>query len=593
MIEKPIWFGPPDRALFGWFCLPDNGRASLAVLLCAPIGEEEHNAHETFRRLAATLAAQGMASLRFDYHGTGDSLGRWSDPGRGEAWLASIRDAYEAIGRLGIAKIAGVGMRIGATLAATAAQEGLIDLAALVLWDPCSGKSMLREGKARRPNQVPPPPGAVDTPGYLYEADAVADLRAVDPATLAPGPLAPHVLVLTRNDRPMSRPLRKRLDDPRIEWAEAVGQSELLDLPMTDNVVPTDSLARIVTWLRQHDTDAPVPVVLAASNEIIFRTAPDQRPLTERTVSLGGMDLFGITTEPDCPPRGPLLVLINVASDRHVGPGRRWVDSARTWADMGFRVLRIDQSGTGDSPCRGGQEFGVLYAREWLDDLPHALRSLPCSESGIALISLCSGAYSAMETAFQFPVALIYPINVILHAQITSKASALYDPRRLAARPPSSPFLRLYRRHPRAAALLWRLYRQVTVWNSPMAAVSALVRRGTDVVLVMSPNDGHHFTESVFWTIYQTWRIRRSGNYRLLLSRKIDHALMTQEGQDWALSAITTDLVARYPLRAHAARAQPRPERAAGAVRRRGSGRGVSRSTVGRAGSAHYFDRVN
>jgi hypothetical protein len=303
-----------------------------------------------------------------------------------------------------------------------------------------------------------------------------------------------------------------------------------------------------VAWLRAHTSTARAPVALGASEELTLPADADDAALTERVVSLGDIGLFGITTEPAGPSRGPLLVLINVANDRHVGPGRRWVDCARDWAGMGFRVLRMDQSGTGDSPSHRGQEFGTLYAREWLEDLPSALRSGPCADTDVALISLCSGAYSSMESAFQVPVAEVYAINVILHAKVMSTASELYDERRLAARPPISPLLRLSRRFPRAASLLWSMYRELAVHNAPMAAVAALVRRGTRVVLIMSPQDGRHFKETLFWTAFRAPKMRRAGMFRLLIDHEIDHTLMTQEGQRRVIAAITSDLLSRHPL---------------------------------------------
>ncbi|MEO9198836.1 MAG: hypothetical protein ABI206_08800 [Antricoccus sp.] len=546
-MDNPGWFGPPDRALFGWLCVPDTEEAAWGVLLCASVGEEEHNAHETFRELAHTLATHGIASLRFDYQGTGDSVGNWTDPGRVEAWICSVQTAYEALREIGVSKVAAVGMRFGASLVAAAAQRGLIDFDALVLWDPCGGKSLLREGQARRPSRREPAAGAADTPGYLYSPDTAHDMRELSVASLPPGRIASRLMVLTRNDRPTPRALRRRLEGDHIEWASAVGQGDLLDVPMTDNSVPIESLGQIVRWLQEIDRQPPQHLRSKLMRQLTLPTVDEGSPLSERVVSLGRIGLFGIITEPERLRRAPTVVLINVANDRHVGPGRRWVEYARSWAAHGFRVLRMDQSGAGDSPCHEGQQVGVLYAREWLGDLPEVLRSEELAGSPVVLISLCSGAYSAMEAAFEERVAAIYAINVILHATVTSKAFDLHDPRRVAARPPIAPLLRLYRVRPRLAALLWRTYRQVTVWNAPMATVAALTRRGTDVILVVSPNDGRHFTETAYWTAFHVWRMRWSGAYRMLKSAEVDHPLMTQEGQIWAMSAINADLLRRFP----------------------------------------------
>jgi alpha-beta hydrolase superfamily lysophospholipase len=547
VIERPTWFGPAGRELFGWYTAPDGGVASAAVLLCPPVGEEEHNAHQTFRELAAALADRGTASLRFDYRGTGDSVGRWSDPDRVDDWIASVADAFAALRTLGPCQLSVVGMRLGATLAATAADRGLIDPDAMVLWDPCSGKSMLREGRARNPNHQPPPPGAVDTPGYLYDAAMVAALAGLDLAKGLDARPRVATLVLVRDDRPEPRGLRASLDGADVDWGDAKGQGELLDVPMTHSVVPHESLTRIAEWVADHARDQPNRrVALPVSSPLHLATAAGPA-LTERTVRLGPSGLFGITTEcADLADRGPLVVLVNVANDRHVGPGRRWVDAARTWAALGFHVLRLDQSGTGDSPAHDGQEFGTLYAREWLEDLPTALASPPCAGRPLAVVALCSGAYSAMEAAFHVPVEQLYSINVILHSTITSKASPLGDDRRRAARPPIAPLLWLDRRHHRLAAGLWSVYRQLAPWHAPMATVGALAKRDTRVVLLLSPPDGRHFTEVLYWS-RRTRTLERAHRCEVVVDSDIDHTLMTQVGQRTVLDWITADLVARYP----------------------------------------------
>ncbi|MDQ2839353.1 MAG: alpha/beta hydrolase [Actinomycetota bacterium] len=520
--------------------------------MCPPIGEEEHNAHETFRQLAWALADRNIASLRFDYQGTGDSLGRWSDPGRLDAWLASVTDAVLSLKEAGATAVVVVGMRIGATLAAVAAYEGLIEIDGLVLWDPVSGKGMLREGHARRPSMTEPPAGAVNTPGYQYSAETAAELRSLDVASLGPGPIASQLLVIVRDDRPPPRGLRKRLAGPGVEWAATGEQLDLLDVPMTESAVPAQTMARVVDWLAERSTGHPQRISQVLVPTVTFRNDTGVL-VSERVVELGSAGLFGILSEPETVDKPVLVVMINVANDRHTGPGRRWVDSSREWADDGFRVLRMDQSGTGDSPTHEGQQFGTLYAREWLVDLPDALSCPMLEHSPLVVIGLCTGAYSAMEAAFYRPVVAVYAINVVLHVGVISRRSNLADPRRLAARPAGWAFQKTGDRWPRSAALMWRIYRQVTVWNAPLAAVAGLVRRGTIVVLVMSPNDGRHFRESVFWSGLHAWRWRRSGRYSLLESAEVDHPLMTQEGQNWALGAIRADLIRRFAASPHEA----------------------------------------
>jgi len=72
-IETPLRFGP-DRRLFGILSRPDRGTADTVVL----IGNAGHDPHYASARHAVTLARklalQGVATLRLDYAGLGDSI---------------------------------------------------------------------------------------------------------------------------------------------------------------------------------------------------------------------------------------------------------------------------------------------------------------------------------------------------------------------------------------------------------------------------------------------------------------------------------------------------------------------------------------
>ena len=108
------------------------------MVLCNPVGDESIRAHRTLRHMAEELAAAGLPVLRFDFDGTGDSAGDERDPGRVAAWREDVRLAVAEIKqRAGVDRVALVGLKLGGTLAAVAAEAmagttAAID--ALVLW---------------------------------------------------------------------------------------------------------------------------------------------------------------------------------------------------------------------------------------------------------------------------------------------------------------------------------------------------------------------------------------------------------------------------------------------------------------------------
>ncbi len=134
---KPMMFGPASRQLFGLFHVAQTALAQpIAVLLCPPFGQEGLRVHRFYKVLAQRLALSGVAALRFDFHGAGDSPGD-ENIGELDGWRRDLSNAHAELRRLApSARIVWVGARLGATLAVMAARNGRCDPARLVLWEP-------------------------------------------------------------------------------------------------------------------------------------------------------------------------------------------------------------------------------------------------------------------------------------------------------------------------------------------------------------------------------------------------------------------------------------------------------------------------
>ena len=122
---QPIHFGTSDRSghLFGWYYPPARG-VSLAsgVVICNSIGNESLRASRTLRHVAEKLARSGFSVLRFDLDGTGDSAGDEYAANRVGTWLADVDAAVSELrARARVQSVSLVGLRLGATLALTAA----------------------------------------------------------------------------------------------------------------------------------------------------------------------------------------------------------------------------------------------------------------------------------------------------------------------------------------------------------------------------------------------------------------------------------------------------------------------------------------
>ena len=150
---QPFHFGPPSRLLFG-ILHPTSGSSGLGsgvgIVICNAFGQEAVRAHRTLKILAERLARAGHAVLRFDYFGTGDSMGDDAE-GDLDGWAGDLHEANRALClRSGVTQTVWIGMRLGGAVAVKAAFAPPDGLRRLVLWDPViDGKRYLEHLRGR------------------------------------------------------------------------------------------------------------------------------------------------------------------------------------------------------------------------------------------------------------------------------------------------------------------------------------------------------------------------------------------------------------------------------------------------------------
>ena len=132
----PLYFGTSSARLFGVYHPAESAqRRACGVVICAPFGHEYIRAHRLLRQLAVQLSRDGFHVLRFDYLGCGDSAGEPQD-GTPTQWTADIATAVDELRDTAeVRRVCLVGLRLGATLAAGAAEQR-DDVETVVLWDP-------------------------------------------------------------------------------------------------------------------------------------------------------------------------------------------------------------------------------------------------------------------------------------------------------------------------------------------------------------------------------------------------------------------------------------------------------------------------
>jgi exosortase A-associated hydrolase 2 len=142
--ETPLFFSTATSRLFGVFHGTSESR-KLPLLFCHPFGEEKLWTHRVFVTFARELERRGHPVLRFDYMGNGDSSGDFAASSVATV-LADVNGAGEWLKeRTGQSQIGLLGLRFGASVAATVA-ESRDDVACLIQWAPIvDGSRYLQE----------------------------------------------------------------------------------------------------------------------------------------------------------------------------------------------------------------------------------------------------------------------------------------------------------------------------------------------------------------------------------------------------------------------------------------------------------------
>ena len=425
--RRAFYFDCHGQSLFAWLHRPTaSAKHRHGVVICPPLGFEQLHAARGLRRLADRLAREGIPALRFDWHGTGDSADQDSDPDRVATWQANAVAAVEWMKQQGgCTRVSGIGLRMGAMLLARAAE--IVSIENLVLWAPVSsGRGYVREmnaidmmSGAETGQRVP---GVVEAAGFCLGSETAADLGRL--SLQKTKPQCVRILLAGRDDLP---------HDPRvIEGFQSAGiPVEVRALPGLPSMlvephkgqVPAVAIDEIAAWLapkvRAADVDGSQPWRLTdwhvsagphdyhgedqgAQDQVVAVQTTRVRESTWRISE--EPDLFGILSEPVGFVAGelPTIVVLNAGAAYRIGPGRMNVEMTRTLSSLGFRTLRLDLSGLGDSVNASAQQENDSYPSTAFRDIQRTLNSLRDSGSRrFVLMGLCSGAYNAFQAAAQ------------------------------------------------------------------------------------------------------------------------------------------------------------------------------------------------
>ncbi len=169
--------------------LPERrmAEATPVVVLCHGFTGTKVEPHRIFVKMARHLASRGIAALRFDFLGSGDSEGNFEDMTLGGE-ISDTQKALDWIAQnaekegLDAARIGLLGLSMGGLVAAcTAGRDKRVK--ALTLWGAVSDlkASLARNQKDRKDSIRPTPGGLVDYGGNLLGKPFFAEFPKIRP----------------------------------------------------------------------------------------------------------------------------------------------------------------------------------------------------------------------------------------------------------------------------------------------------------------------------------------------------------------------------------------------------------------------------
>jgi alpha-beta hydrolase superfamily lysophospholipase len=440
-VAEPLYLDAGGHTLFAWLHRPAADRAgSVGMVICKPFGYEAICSHRSLRSFAEASARVGVPTLRLDYLGTGDSADLDPEADQLQIWSQDIVAAVaELQRRTGVAKVCLFGVRLGALLAALAAEKCHAVSSMILIAPIISGRRYLRELRTTRmaaalatgaADGASEKTNSMEVSGFFFSQASLASLAKIDLNAWAAQRVS-QMLVIDGSNFPASSSWAEKLATTGVQmtYRALPGMVEMVMTAPQFASVPLAMVEAVRGWLLQYQpASAARPETAGSSRERILAQQPlpimrlpmsqsaQQNSITERPVSFGPEgQLFGILTLPRAGElRSRAVILLNAGADYHIGASGMSVGLARAWARSGYVVLRMDFAGIGDSGTRPGRPDNEIFPPEAVDDMRFAIDFVRTQHGvrDVTVAGLCSGAYHALRCAVAgLPADRVFMVN--------------------------------------------------------------------------------------------------------------------------------------------------------------------------------------
>ena len=375
---------------------------ALGAIICGGYGYDELCTYRNFALLADDLAEAGIPTLRFDYHGTGNSTGTDQDSKRLEVWLGNIAAAIAFMRVAGIKKIALIGYRLGGMLATlAAARDPSIRTLALIA-PVLSGRSYIRELQLQA--QLYPvkddqagEEGSVSVAGFRLSAETIAAIKPINIPKMAL-PSLDRVIILDDSidvTSPVAAGLKEAGASISIEPFPALKLLTIDPIHSLSVDQPFDAIKEFLANSKErrpscHNVaQTPARLAEAGWTETRHRFGPEGR-------------LFGILCAPNGAQSARTVLFVNGGANRNTGWARMTVYLARSLAESGIASFRIDLTGLGESQAEMRDQRPILYSESFQKDVSLALDWLAQhGRINVVAFGACSGAQTIFQSALK------------------------------------------------------------------------------------------------------------------------------------------------------------------------------------------------
>jgi pimeloyl-ACP methyl ester carboxylesterase len=289
--------------------------------------------------------------------------------------------------------------------------------------------------------------------------------------------------------------------------------------------------------------------------------APDGAPIEERAAWLGPLGLFGIVTSRVGPGATvgesgaddlPTIFFLNAGVIDHVGPAGLWVRLGRRWAEAGFRAIRFDLSGNGDSPVHPGQRRRAIFSSHHEQDVVDVLRAVsPGDPSNAVLVGLCSGGFNSIEPAIEVKVRGLCALNPILtfkdvNAQDASapdqgQAQTKGGMKGWVGKVPGYTLInRISKRLPSSA---WWVINRIAVEITPARRLARVVDAGVDVLVIAGTDEGRWLSGGETRTLH---RLEQTGRFRMEVIPGLEHTLFEHSTREVAVGILSDHVAGKF-----------------------------------------------